>query len=129
MTKASKPVTFVEKNIFDPSIMQSENANRFDAIVLSEVLEHLERPGDAVAVLHHICKPGGQVWINVPANSPAPDHLYLVRRASDAAALMEAAGFDVIDMQEFPTSGTTLERAIKQQLTFNCVLTGRKKSA
>jgi 2-polyprenyl-3-methyl-5-hydroxy-6-metoxy-1,4-benzoquinol methylase len=126
--KAKKPVSFEKRNIFDPSIMSAENESRFGGVVFSEVLEHVEQPLEALRVLHHLCRPGGRVWINVPANSPAPDHLYLVRRAEDAAKLAREAGFDVVDVQEFPTSGTTLERAIKRKLTISCVITGQKKA-
>jgi 2-polyprenyl-3-methyl-5-hydroxy-6-metoxy-1,4-benzoquinol methylase len=124
---AKRQVTFEKRDIFAPESRGAEVAGRFDAVVLSEVLEHLERPLEAMQVLHHLCKPGAKVWVNVPANSPAPDHLYLVNRAEDAAALAREAGFDVVEIQEYPTSGTTLERAISQKLTLSCLVIGVKR--
>lgn len=126
---ARQDIAFVKRNIFEPSIMAPENANLFDGVVLSEVLEHLEEPLQSIRVLHHIVKPGGRVWINVPANSPAPDHLYLIQDIEAPKALLEEAGFIVDDARMFPTSGTTLEKALDQQLTINCVLIGRKPQA
>lgn len=123
---AKRPVSFVKRNIFEDAIMAPENANRFDGVVLSEVLEHLEEPLRAIQVLHHICKPGGLIWINVPANSPAPDHLYLVNEIAEPVALAKQAGFEIVAEASYPTSGTTMEKAKAKKLTHNCVITARK---
>jgi 2-polyprenyl-3-methyl-5-hydroxy-6-metoxy-1,4-benzoquinol methylase len=123
---AKRPVTFESRNIFDPSIMSKENEGLFDAVVLSEVLEHLEHPEQAIKVLLHLCKPGGRVWINVPANSPAPDHLYLVNEPAEAERLVQSVGFNVVDAAHFPMTGVTLERAIKQKLTITCIVAAEK---
>lgn len=124
---SERPVAFEKRNIYDAKIMSKDTAGLYDAVVLSEVLEHLEAPLDALRVLHHITRPGGRVWINVPANSPAPDHLFLVNHPDEAAALVHQAGFDVVDAASYPTSGTTLERAVKEKLTVSCVVVGRKR--
>jgi 2-polyprenyl-3-methyl-5-hydroxy-6-metoxy-1,4-benzoquinol methylase len=123
---ASRPVAFEMKNIFDPSIMVPENEGLFDAIVLSEVLEHMEDPEQAVRVLFHICRPNGRVWINVPANSPAPDHLYLVSKPQEAEALVEGVGFKIVDAAHYPMTGVTLEKAIAKKLTITCVIVGER---
>lgn len=123
---ATRPVKFEMRNIFEASIMKDENAGLFDAVVLSEVLEHLEQPGQAIRVLRHLCKPGGRVWINVPANSPAPDHLYLVTEPQQAENLVRDEGFTVIDSAHFPMTGVTLERAVKQKLTISCIVVGER---
>jgi 2-polyprenyl-3-methyl-5-hydroxy-6-metoxy-1,4-benzoquinol methylase len=126
---AAKPVRFELKNILDDAIMDASNAKQFDAIVFSEVLEHLDKPEKALRSLLHLCKPGGRVWINVPANSPAPDHLYLVREPKQAEDAVRAAGFEVVDTAHLPMTGITLERAIKQQLTITCIIVGCRPSA
>lgn len=123
---ATRKVVFEKRNIFDSEILSDTFANQFDGVVLSEVLEHLEKPSEAIRVLHHVSKPGGKVWINVPANSPAPDHLYLVNRIEEVIKLVEDNGFNVIDYRALPTSGTTLEEAVKKQLTVNCIIVGQK---
>jgi 2-polyprenyl-3-methyl-5-hydroxy-6-metoxy-1,4-benzoquinol methylase len=124
----ARDVTFEKRNIFDTDILSDTHANSFDGVVLSEVLEHLERPGDAIDVLYHICKPEGQIWINVPANSPAPDHLYLVNEISEVVALVRKSGFEIVETLALPTSGTTLENAVKKKLTVNCIVVGKKSA-
>lgn len=127
--RAPRPVKFEMRNIFDSSIMDAKNAGLFDAVVLSEVLEHLEHPEQAVRVLLHLCKPGGRVWINVPANSPAPDHLYLVKKPEQAEDLLRGVGFNVVGSAHYPMTGSTLERAIKQNLTITCIVVGERPAA
>jgi len=126
---SKEPVRFELKNILDDSIMDASNAKQFDAIVFSEVLEHLDKPEKALRSLLHLCKPGGRVWINVPANSPAPDHLYLVREPKQAEDAVRAAGFEVVDTAHLPMTGVTLERAIEKQLTITCIIVGRRPLA
>lgn len=121
-----RPVQLEKRDMFAPDVLSDANAGRFDAIVLSEVLEHLETPQKAIETLHHLCKPGGKVWINVPANSPAPDHLYLVKSLEQVEELVQGCGFEVAQSVAFPTSGTTLEKAIQKELTVNCIVVGRK---
>ena len=52
----------------------------FQDVVLSEVLEHLETPREALLKIRDIMAPGGILFLNVPCNSPAPDHIYLFDR-------------------------------------------------
>jgi 2-polyprenyl-3-methyl-5-hydroxy-6-metoxy-1,4-benzoquinol methylase len=111
------------RDLFDE---QNIDNGQFDAIVFSEVLEHMEDPVQAVRALHRLCRPGGKVWINVPANSPAPDHLYLVRHPDEAAKLIESVGFTILETANFSMSGRTLEKAIKDELTVSCIVVGQK---
>jgi 2-polyprenyl-3-methyl-5-hydroxy-6-metoxy-1,4-benzoquinol methylase len=126
---AAKPVRFELKDILDDSIMEARNSRQFDAIVFSEVLEHLEQPEKALRVLLHLCKPDGRVWINVPANSPMPDHLYHVREPKQAEDLVRKAGFEVVDTANFPMKDIPLESALKQKFTISCIIVARRPSA
>jgi 2-polyprenyl-3-methyl-5-hydroxy-6-metoxy-1,4-benzoquinol methylase len=98
----------------------------FDTIVISEVLEHLEDPLTALRAVARHLKPGGEIWINVPANSPMPDHIYLFHGPEDARALVEQAGLEVVETAAFPMSGHSLEKAMKRKLVVSCVVVARK---
>ena len=76
------PFELKERNIFSQDDGLLTPGDRFNAtIVLSEVLEHLEQPLEALKVLYRLARPGGRVWINVPANSPVA-RSYLPSQAS-----------------------------------------------
>jgi len=98
----------------------------FDSIVVSELLEHLEDPLKALKALRTSLKPGGLILVNMPANSPAPDHLYLIDKPQEMTELMEEAGFIVEKSDLFPMTGYSLERCLKDKLTITCVAVGRR---
>ena len=99
----------------------------FDVAVISEVLEHLERPDLALQSLHAALKPGGRIFINAPVNSPAPDHIYLWRSPSEFRRFVEAQGFEIEQAWDLPQTGTTLERSAKFKTSVSCIVVGRKR--
>lgn len=115
-------VTLTEQDV----LVAPPEDGRFDSAIISEVLEHLEEPGKALGTLHRSLKPGGILFVNVPINSPAPDHIYLLRKPDEVNALVESAGFEVIDRLLLPVTGATLERALKRDLSISCVLIAKK---
>jgi len=112
------------QNLFE--VGEIDRCGKFDSIVMSEILEHLEDPIAALRAAAGWLRPGGLLWINVPANSPAPDHIFLVESLEHATSLAQQAGLEVVDRAAYPMSGTTLEKATKRKLAVSCVLTARK---
>lgn len=102
---------------------ESEN-EKFDSVVVSELLEHLEDPLRALKSLYRALKPGGRILVNMPANSPAPDHLYLIDKTDEMLDLMREAGFAIEKQALFPMTGYSLERCVKDKLTITCVAIG-----
>ena len=98
----------------------------FDAVVISEVIEHLERPNMALQSLHAALTPGGRILINMPINSPAPDHIYLWESPEEMTALVEAQGFIIDATQILPQTGVSLERALKLKVNVSCVYIAHK---
>lgn len=95
---------------------------RFDSIVVSEVLEHLEHPGQALASLGELLTPQGLLFVNVPVNSPAPDHIHLLKTPQEAAELVEASGFKVLESAAFPANDYSLAKACRTASTISCAL-------
>jgi 2-polyprenyl-3-methyl-5-hydroxy-6-metoxy-1,4-benzoquinol methylase len=112
------------QNMYDPACL-ANHRGRFDTVVLSEVLEHLEQPREALEIIRDLLAPGGTVWINVPANGPAPDHLFLLRSPQEAADLIASVGLDVTRTDAFPLAGYSLERAVRNDLSISCIVVGR----
>ncbi len=96
----------------------------FDCAVMSEVLEHLENPLEALQKVRGVLAPGGRIFINAPCNSPAPDHLYLFESPEHISDLVAQAGFSVLETAIFPLTGYSEERARKAKLTLSCAVIG-----
>ncbi len=120
-----KPVALVLQDLFAAKPASSADAG-FGSVVLAEILEHLEDPHAALRAVSGHMAPGGWLWVHVPINSPAPDHLYLLRTPEAAVDLVRSAGFEPVEQAFFPMSGQTLERARKRDLTISAVIHARK---
>lgn len=70
---------------------------RFDAAVISQVLELVSEPGKAVQQLADSLRPGGLLFVNCPTQLVAPDHIRLWADYHEVDALMTAAGLKVVD--------------------------------
>lgn len=105
---------------------QPADIGRFDSVVLSEILEHVDEPVRALRTVHQILAPDGSIFVNVPANSPAPDHVYLLSHPDEAVALVESAGFRVTQKDAFAMNGYSLSRALRQKATISCVMVAVK---
>jgi hypothetical protein len=89
------------------------------------VLEHMEDPRSALQGLRRCIAADGRILVNVPINSPAPDHIYLLRSPDDAAELVRSGGFEIADIQSVPMTGYTLEQAREGRLTITSMITAR----
>lgn len=101
---------------------ESENGPLFDSVVISEVLEHLEEPARALSRLKNVMAPDGVLFVNMPVNSPAPDHIFLLREPEEVEDLVREAGFRIEDSMNYPATGYTEKRARKHAATISCVV-------
>lgn len=95
----------------------------FDSIVFSEVLEHMEKPRAALEVLRSLLAPKGRLFVNMPINSPAPDHLFNAETPEALERFVTEAGLRVVDRDAYPATNQSLESALKKKLTISCVFT------
>jgi 2-polyprenyl-3-methyl-5-hydroxy-6-metoxy-1,4-benzoquinol methylase len=114
----AKPVSLVQTDILEAR----ESGSKFDLIVISEVLEHLEDPAAALRFLRRTVSDEGRVFINVPLNSPSPDHIFLLSTPEEATGLAERAGFRVETLELFATQGASLERALATQISVSAAM-------
>ena len=99
---------------------------QFDSVVFSEVLEHMEEPGAALDVLHSCLSDRGRLFIHVPINSPAPDHLFNMPDPEAMRRFIESRGFEMEDVYYAPLTGYDLDKAAKRALTISCGFIARK---
>lgn len=95
---------------------------RFDAVVASELLEHLEDPAAALGRLQEITRPGGILFLNIPVNSPAPDHIYLWTAPEEIMEFAVSTGLVILEAHTFPLTGKTEAQARASGMTMSCVV-------
>lgn len=109
------PVMLRVQNLFEAL----SYGKRYDSIVLSEILEHLEEPVLALGIVRNLLTDRGRVYINIPVNSPAPDHLFLVTTPEAVLEIVENCGYRIEAFRFAPQSGMTMEQARKNRSTIS----------
>ncbi len=118
----SQAVKLRDQDLFEAD----PNKGTFDAIIFSEVLEHLERPAEALACLRRVLNPNGRIYIHFPINSPAPDHLFNLPTPEDAVSFVEGIGFKVTQSEFAPMLGYSLDQARRMKLTISVLVTAQR---
>jgi len=109
-------------HIENVDVFKVDKAPFADAIVLSELLEHVEDPVAFLKAAGRLLRRNGRVFINIPINSPAPDHIFLWRSPEAVFDSIELAGFHVEQHWLAPATGYSVERAQKRCVTINVVM-------
>jgi SAM-dependent methyltransferase len=86
----------------------------FDAVLNTQVLEHVSEPARVVAELHRILKPGGRVYVTVPLVGALHEEPYDFYRYTPHGLrhLLQNAGFVNIDVRPRNDSFTTLAQVM-----------------
>lgn len=119
----TKPVSLTETDILAATLPE----RRYDLIVISEVVEHLETPAVALRFLRQAIANGGRLFVNVPLNSPSPDHIYLFSEPDEVRAMVEDAGFTVESIELFATQGRPIEKALATKVSVSAGVIARPK--
>ncbi|MCI5060506.1 MAG: class I SAM-dependent methyltransferase [Alphaproteobacteria bacterium] len=93
--------------------------NNFDAIVMGEVLEHVEQPDVFLKRIAELAKKDAYIFVTTCINAPAIDHIYLWRSTKDLEDMIESCGLKIKAPLRLPYEGKTLEESEEQNLSIN----------
>jgi 2-polyprenyl-3-methyl-5-hydroxy-6-metoxy-1,4-benzoquinol methylase len=91
----------------------------FDAIVMGEVLEHVERPEVFLSRIAELAKPEAYIFITTCINAPAVDHIYLWRDTDSLESMIEGCGLTIKKALRLPYGKTSLEESKQKSLAIN----------
>ena len=91
----------------------------FDAIVMGEVLEHVEGPAAFLAQISALSGPQTYIHVTTCINAPAIDHIYLFRNSDEVEEMIGDNGLRVLDRYLGPHVGNTIEKCIAHDLPIN----------
>lgn len=98
-------------------IFYYDDSNKYDFIVLGEVLEHLDDPKQILIKLSNLLKPEGFLWITTPTNAPALDHVYLFKTKEEVLALVADSGLETVDSCNYFAEDMDELTALKNKIT------------
>ena len=125
MTKAligENEANYILSDIFDyePDIS-------YDFITLGEVLEHVEDPDKLLLKLKSLLSENGRIYITVPTNAPAIDHIFLFKNSNEIRDLIKSVGLKIVVDNEFVSERVELER--EEELCVATIYTSLIKKA
>ena len=91
----------------------------FDAVVMGEVLEHVEEPEVFLRRIAELAKDDAYIFITTCINAPAVDHIYLWRTTDELEDMIRDSGLSIVEPLRLPYEGKTLEESREEQLPIN----------
>ena len=108
----NEKLNYYLKDIFD-----FDEINKYDFIVLGEVLEHLDKPQEILLKLSRLLSDNGVLWITTPTNSPALDHVYLFKTKEEVISLIDTCNLVVDNDVNYFAEDVTEEVALERRIT------------
>ncbi|TAL33774.1 MAG: class I SAM-dependent methyltransferase [Alphaproteobacteria bacterium] len=93
--------------------------NGFDAIVMGEVLEHVEQPEHFLKQIARLAKKDAYIFVTTCINAPAVDHIYLFSSPEQLEKLFSDCGLKIRNQLIKPYEGKSLEESLQQLLAIN----------
>lgn len=115
-----------EKDFFDATDLVPGS---MDAIVMGEVLEHVERPDVFLRRIAELARPDAFIFVTTCVNAPAIDHIFLWRSPEEVEALIADCGLDIVDALRMPYEGKSLAECRAERLAVNVAYVLRKRAA
>ena len=100
----------------------------FDAIVMGEVLEHVEQPEVFLRRIAELAKDDAYVFVTTCINAPAVDHIYLWRTTDELEEMIAANGLTIVEPLRLPYEGKTLDESRALRLPINVAYVLAKSS-
>lgn len=94
----------------------------FDAIVMGEVLEHVEEPLRFLVRIRELMASDAYVFVTTAVNAPAVDHIYLFRSVEEVVDMARQAGLGVRELVATPYKGCSMEDTVAQRLPINVAM-------
>lgn len=120
--------SFQNYRVFEQDFLEGDIASdSYSAIVMGEVLEHVEEPAVFLDRIRVIASDDAHIFITTPINAPAIDHIYLFNSFDAIESLVLDAGLRVLDKLLVPYPGLSVAESMEQVLPINVALVLAKR--
>ncbi len=107
--------------------LKFRNHQKYDAIIMSEVLEHIEEPQKILQKIAKTANNDAFIFITTCINTPAIDHINLYRNISELKDEINSSGLAIKKLFQTPYYRFSINESIKQGLPINVAMVLGKK--
>lgn len=108
--------------LLEADFLEADLPTDFQAIVMGEVLEHVEKPQAFLVRMRELAAPGAFLFVTTCINAPAVDHIYLYEDVAAVEAQVSGAGLRVQERLVLPYEGKTLSESMQERLPVNIAM-------
>jgi ubiquinone/menaquinone biosynthesis C-methylase UbiE len=101
------------------NMLTLNNNNKYDLIVMGEVLEHVEEPGIILNKLNKLLHKEGRAFISTCVNCPTIDHVYHFKSVNEIQNMIRGSKFNIISENILPVEKLPMDEIIKEKITIN----------
>ena len=91
----------------------------YDAVVMGEVLEHVENPVAFLKRIHQIAADDAYIFVTTCTNAPAIDHIFLYKSPAEVEDQFREANLSVVKSLYLPYEGKTVDESLAAALPIN----------
>jgi SAM-dependent methyltransferase len=108
-----------DKCVFEVKDVTVLEGEKYEYIVMCEVLEHLDDPASMMTKIHNLLHEGGHAFVTTCANCPAVDHVYLFGSIDEIRQLVQQAGFEILSELSLPVEQLPESQWTEKQVEVN----------
>lgn len=108
--------------IITADFLSINNSEKYDAIIMGEVLEHVEKPELFLTKIHTLANKNAFIFITTAINSPAIDHIYHFKSVDSVVNMVNQCGFKIKDQLILPYSNMSIEDSLSKEMPINIAL-------
>jgi 2-polyprenyl-3-methyl-5-hydroxy-6-metoxy-1,4-benzoquinol methylase len=91
-------------------------AGTFDAIIMGEVLEHVEQPDVFMKRIAELATDDAYIYITTCIDAPIVDHIYLFTSTAEIEKLFNDCGLTIVRELFLPYEGKTVQESLQSRL-------------
>ncbi|MDH5259772.1 MAG: class I SAM-dependent methyltransferase [Gammaproteobacteria bacterium] len=115
--------SFDNYRVFEQDFLEGDlRPNTYAAIVMGEVLEHVEQPAVFLDRIRQVATDDAYIFITTPVNAPAIDHIYLFDSYESIESLVLESGLQIKDKMLVPYPGLSVDESMEERLPINVAL-------
>lgn len=114
--------TFTNYIVYEQDFLDLATNKKYDAIVMGEVLEHVESPEVFLKKIKSLAATDCFIYVTTCINAPAIDHISLFTSVEHLHTIVKASGLRVASELVIPYTGLTLHQSMTQKLPVNIAM-------